>query len=411
MAVAVTRPNITRKRLCALSIKKKGRLAPSGKARGGARHSCWNAVENLPFMSSTESVSPDKVIVCACGTHEYTARDAIDAAIFRGELEEKWQTFLDHVAAEDRADELELELDESAISAAAEEFRYRHDLITAEETEGWLANRGLTSGDFSAYFVRQYCAGALDEGFRSQEVGYTSAPQELRHLFLAELILSGQLDDMTVKLMRRLAARCAAKEPTSETIDAEKRNFFHRIGIEPPQMADWLEEMGRDSQWFDEMLTMEAAYAAHCDTLLVPEARQRQLIALQLRLTRFEVEQIELESHDAAQEALFCVQEDGMSLEEVATEGRYPYRVANFLLEDLPAEVQQKYVSVSQGDLLEPMPRSDGFALCRIIKKVEPRLEDPTVKLRVDQRLLDHYFSDLTTKYTHPRLSVPVSME
>ena len=86
-------------------------------------------------MSSTESVSPHDVIVCACGTQEYTARDAVDAAIFRGELEEKWQAFLRHVAAEERADELELELDESAISAAAEEFRYRHDLITAEETE------------------------------------------------------------------------------------------------------------------------------------------------------------------------------------------------------------------------------------------------------------------------------------
>ena len=86
-------------------------------------------------MSSTESVSPHDVIVCACGTQEYTAGDAVDAAIFRGELEEKWQAFLRHVAAEERADELELELDESAISAAAEEFRYRHDLITAEETE------------------------------------------------------------------------------------------------------------------------------------------------------------------------------------------------------------------------------------------------------------------------------------
>jgi hypothetical protein len=134
-------------------------------------------------------------------------------------------------------------------------------------------------------------------------------------------------------------------------------------------------------------------------------------MALRLGLTRFEIELIELESQDAAQEALFCVREDGMSLEEVAIEGRYPYRVANFLLEDLPPEVQQKYLSVSQGDLLEPMPRSDGFALCRVIKKVEPRLEDSTVKLRVDQRLLDQYFSDLTTKYTHPRLNVPVSME
>src|SRR5262245_17796162 len=108
-------------------------------------------------MSSTESVSPHDVIVCACGTQGYTARDAIDAALFRGELEEKWQAFLSHIAAEERADELELELDQSAISAAAEDFRYRNDLITAQETEAWLANRGLTFDNFSEYFARRYC--------------------------------------------------------------------------------------------------------------------------------------------------------------------------------------------------------------------------------------------------------------
>jgi hypothetical protein len=362
-------------------------------------------------MSSTESVSPHDVIVFACGTQEYTAGDAVDAAIFRGELEEKWQAFLRHVAAEERADELELELDESAISAAAEEFRYRHDLITAEETERWLSNRGLTFEDFSDYFARQYCVGAVDESFSSEQIAYTSAPQELRHLFVAELILSGALEEMTNKLMWRLAARCAGKEPTPDAISAEKRKFLHRIAIEAAQLTSWLEEMGRDSQWLDEMLAIEAAYGAHCDTLLVPEARQRELMALRLRLTRFEIELIELESHDAAQEALFCVREDGMSLEEVATEGRYPYRRANLLLEDLPADAQQKYLSVSQGDLLEPMQHSDGFELSRVIKKVEPQLEDPTVKLRIDQRLLNQYFSDLTTKYTYPRLSIPVSME
>ena len=362
-------------------------------------------------MSSTESVSPDDVIVCACGTHEYTARDAIDAAMFRGELKEKWQTFLSHVGAEEHADELELELDESAISTAAEEFRYLHDLITAEETEIWLANRGLTLDSFSDYFARQYCVGAIKEGFSPEQIEYTSADPELREMFVTELILSGALDEMTVKLMWRLAARCAAKEPTSEAIAIENRKLLHRLGIEPTQLADWLEELGRDSQWLNEMLAIEAAYAMHCDSLLVPEARRRELKGMQLRLTRFEIEQIELESHDAAKEALFCVQEDGMSMEEVATEGRYPYRRVEFLLEDVPAGAQQKYLSVSQGDVLEPTPHGDGFELCRMIKKVEPRLEDPFVRLRVDQRLLDRYFSDLTTKYTDPRLSIPVSME
>ena len=362
-------------------------------------------------MSSTESVSPHDVIVCACGTQEYTARDAVDAAIFRGEIEEKWQTFLRHVAAEGRADELELDLDESAISAAAEEFRYRHDLISAEETETWLANRGLTFNEFSDYFARQYCVGAVGEDLSPERIGYTSAAPELRDLFMAELILSGALEDMTMKLMRRLAARCAGKEPTSEAIAVEKQKFLHRIAVDAAQLAHWLEGLSRDLLWLDEMFAMEAAYATLRETLLAPEACQRELMSLRLRLTRFEIERIELESRDAAKEALFCVREDGMSMEEVATEGGYPYRRAEFLLEDVPADVQQKYLSVSQGDLLEPMPRGDGFELCRIISKREPRLEDPIVKSRVDQRLLDHYFSDLTSKYTHPRLSVPVSVE
>src|SRR5262249_10239643 len=227
-------------------------------------------------MSSTESVSPPDVIVCACGTQEYTARDAIDAAMFRGEFEDKWQKFLRHVAAEERADELELELDESAISAAAEQFRYEHDLITAEETEAWLANRGLTFDDFSDYFARQYCVGAVREGFSPEEIGYVVAAPELRDLFVAELILSGELENMTTKLMWRLAARCAGEEPTREVIAAEEQKFLHRLRIQPAQVANLLEKLGRDSQWLDEMVAIEAAYGTHCARLLVSEARERE---------------------------------------------------------------------------------------------------------------------------------------
>jgi hypothetical protein len=216
---------------------------------------------------------------------------------------------------------------------------------------------------------------------------------------------------MTTKLMWRLAARCAGEEPTPEAIAAEERKFLDRMRIDSARLANWLEELGRDSQWLDEMLAIEAAYVTHCDRLLVHKARERELVGLRLQLTRFEIELIELESHDAAKEALFCVREDGMSMEEVASDGRYPYRRADFRLEDLPEDAEQRYLSVSPGEVLGPIPHGDGFELCRIIKKVEPRLEDPTVKSRIDERLLDRYFSELTTKYTYSRLGVPVSVE
>ena len=361
-------------------------------------------------MPSTESVSHYDLIVCACDNQEYTARDATDATLFRGELDAKWKKFLHRVAAENRADELDLDLDESAISAAAEAFRYEHDLITAEETEAWLENRGLTFDDFSDYFTRQFFAGALHD-IVPDKVEYTSASSELRELFLAELILSGELDQMTGTLMWCLAARCAEKDVHPDAIAVEERKFLQRNQIESVQLANWLEKLGRDSKWFNEMLAIEAAYRRRCDTLLVPRARQRELVALRLPLTRFEIEMIELESRHAAQEALFCVREDGISMEEVAAEGRYPYRRVDFVLEDISTDVQQRFLSVSADDVLEPIARGDGFELCRIIKRIEPQPNDPNVKSRIDQRLLDRHFSELTSKYTQRRLGASIPAE
>src|SRR5256886_16102204 len=105
-------------------------------------------------METTESTSGLDLVVCACGGQEYTARDAIDAALFRGQLDVKRKEFLHQVAAERRADELELDADESAISSAAEAFRYEYDFITAEETDARLGQRGLTLDDIADYLTR-----------------------------------------------------------------------------------------------------------------------------------------------------------------------------------------------------------------------------------------------------------------
>jgi len=112
-------------------------------------------------MPSTESVSHDDLIVCACGDQEYKARDAIHATLFRSELQSTWTDFLRRVEAERRADEMEMDFDGSALDSAAEVFRYEHDLITAEGTELWLAARGLTldaSGDYFAVNIAPACS-------------------------------------------------------------------------------------------------------------------------------------------------------------------------------------------------------------------------------------------------------------
>src|SRR5215212_9749202 len=107
-------------------------------------------------MPSTESVSHQDLVLCASGQREYKTRDVIDAALWRGALNESWNRLLLRIEAERLADERELEYEDDQIDAAAEAFRYERDLITAEDTKQWLASRCLTIDNFSDYFARQY---------------------------------------------------------------------------------------------------------------------------------------------------------------------------------------------------------------------------------------------------------------
>ena len=237
-------------------------------------------------------------------------------------------------------------------------------------------------------------------------VDYFSAPNDLRDLLTSELILSGELDRMALRLSWRVATRCAAegRPASSELIAEEQARFFERSGLAEEELAGWLERLGRDAEWFRDALAMEAIYRRDCDTLLSRQAREREIAALRLPLTRFEVETIELDSLDAAREALLCAREDGMSMEEVAAEGRYPYRHPELLLEEIPEDLQQKFLSVHPGDILEPIAHGDGFHLCRVIGKEEPDPDDPIVQERAENRILDRHFADLTTRYIQWRI-------
>jgi hypothetical protein len=356
-------------------------------------------------MSDAPIVSLERKVVFLCANRAFTVRDLIDAALFRGELEPAWQDLLRLVAAEHKADAKELEFDDGAIDTAAEQFRYQRDLITAEETEQWLAERGLTLSDFSAHFVRHYWGEQWDDVV-PDAVDYFSAPNELRELLTNELILSGEHDRMALRLSWRAATRRAAEDrPVSpELIAAEQARFFECCGVEEDKLSEWLQRLGRDAEWFRDALAMEATYRRDCAALLSRQAREREIAALRLPLTRFEVETIELDSLDAAREALLCAREDGMSMEEVAAEGRYPYRHPEVLLEQIPEDLQQKFLSVHPGEILEPIAHGDGFHLCRVIGKEEPDADDPIVQERAENRILDRHFADLTTRYIQWRI-------
>lgn len=339
------------------------------------------------------------------GDTHYAVRDILGATAFRGELEADWLGMLRRRACESRADEEERESDGDAVDAAVQEFRYDRDLITAEETEKWLAERDLTLSDFAEYFSRQYWATAMDGAVEPDAVDYLSAPPELRALFVTELTFSGQLDRMATRLAWRLAAVADnTAEPSLEEVDAQWQLFSERV--KPTTIPDWCERAGRDDAWVKLMSLLEATFRLVCDGVLSPQARKREISSLRLELTMFDLEILEVDSADAAREAILCVREDGMSMEAVATDGRYPLRREQVLLEDVAPEMQQQLLSVIPGRVLEPTAVDGAHRVCRVMAKHEPDPESADVRHRLEQRLLNRHFAEAVRRHVRWELAV-----
>ena len=346
--------------------------------------------------------------VFTCVGRSFSIADIIDAAHFRGEVQPAWVRLLQVVAAEEDAAERELEPDLDALQEMSDDFRSERDLITAEETEQWLAQRDLSLDDFSDHFGRRYWGASLKPKAESETLEYAAAPAELRELLPTELVLSGAFDPLAIALSWRVAARAAAagRELSAELISAERRSFLERAGVDEGSLPDWLTARGRDAGWWDEMLRLEAYFRREREALVTEERCRAEAAATRLQLARFEVETIELESQDAACEALLCVRSDGLSLEEIASEGAYPYHRDMVLLEDLPDAVQERFLCAVPGEVLGPLSRGDGFQVCRICQKIEPTLGDAEVRRRIEERLLRRFFSEMCS--THVRWAILV---
>src|SRR5436190_6397695 len=356
-------------------------------------------------MPVRQPITREGRVIFSSGERGFTAKDVVDCALVRGEIDPLWKEFLRVAGCDRLANERELELDDSALDSAAIAFRYKHDLITAEETERWLEDRGVSLAEFSEYFARQYwgrsCSGTVDPPKSSYQ---TAAPEE-KDLFLVDLILSGSLDQMAERLSYRIAAQ--ADENSEEGAKEERGRFMTARRI--TDLSAWLAQFGRDEEWLNEMFAAEASYRRRVAHILTEQALQKELGPLRLNLTRFELETVEVDSKDAGAEVAACVRNDGMEMSEVAEEGRYPFHSSEVLLEDVPSEQQQKFLSVKARTLFDPISRGDGFEVWRVKTRTEPSLEDSTIRARLEKRIIDRCFNELLSKYIDWKLFLPPS--
>lgn len=352
-------------------------------------------------MAVSSPVAREARIIFSRGDRPFNAREVIDAALVRGEVDAFWTDFVRVMECERLANEQGLEVDDSALESSSIAFRYQHDLITAEETERWLEDRGLSLTEFTEYFARHFWGRTYTGNVNPSQSRYEAATAEEKDLFLIDLILSDRLDRMADRLGFRIAA-LAAQGGTANFADdvaEERTHFLARVRIARSGLDDWLARLGRDSEWLDEILAADAAYKRETASLIDEDALASELTSMRLNLTRFELETVEVDSRDAAAEVVACVRSDGMQMAEVAQESRYPFHQSEVLLEDIPADQQQRFLSVRAGTLFEPIPREDAFEVWRVKTRTEPTLQDSAIRERLEKRIIDRHFSELISKH------------
>jgi len=352
-------------------------------------------------MPVSQPIARENRVIFSCGERGFTAKEVVDSAVVRGEIDPVWKDFLRVAECDHLANERELEVDDSALDSAAIAFRYKHDLITAEETERWLEDRGVSLAEFSEYFARQYWGRSYSGTVDLPTSSYQTASPEEKDLFLVDLTLSGSLDRMAERLSYRVAAQA------DEARDNRANLVEERAAAKIDDLADWLAQLGRDEQWLGEVLAAEAAYQRRVAEILTEQAFQRELKSMQLNFTRFELETVEVDSRDAAAEVVACVRSDGMEMSEVAEEGRYPFHRSDVLLEDIPSEQQRRFLSAKAGALFDPVPRGDAFQVWRVKTRTEPSLQDPIIRARLESRIVDRCFNELLSKHIDWKFFVP----
>jgi hypothetical protein len=360
-------------------------------------------------MPVSQPITRENRVIFSSGDRAFTAKEVVDCAVVRGEIDPLWKVFLRVTECDRLANERELEVEEAALDSAAIAFRYEYDLITAEETERWLEDRGVSLAEFSDYFGRQYWGRSYSGTLDPPKSSYETAPPEEKDLFLVDLILSGSLDRMAERLSYRVAAQADEERDDNASLDDERARFLAGAKINQAELADWLALLGRDQEWLDEILAADAAYQRRVSQILTEQALQKELAPMHLNLTRLELETVEVDSRDAAAEVIACVRNDGMEMSEVAEESRYPFHCREVLLEDIPSEQQQRFLSVKAGTLFDPIPRGDAFEVWRVKTRTEPSLQDPVIRARLESRIVDRCFNELRSKHIDWKFYLPPS--
>lgn len=238
------------------------------------------------------------------------------------------------------------------IETALAAFRYQRDLISAEECEAWLAQRGLNYADLAESLARRI-AGAATPDADSAEI---------------DALVGDGFDAQARELAAHAAVRC-------------------ELGLDcmAPLPQAWPSWLTATSAWL-EANTSSAA-------------RERALSQPAAPLTRLAFTLVEFDSPAAAREARMCAEHDSLSLAQLAAEHGFPIHSFDALAETLAPPMASALQHALPGQICLAALAGECIGLMQLHARCAPSLDDPQVAARIDALLRARLLEALVSRH------------
>jgi len=306
-------------------------------------------------------------VLFTIGDQKFDWEDAALAAQLRGEWARLEKVTRQGLACEQRAAETGEWPAAQEVQATANEFRYAHNLISAQETQDWLNHWGLTVEGWMGYFRRSLLRERWANHLKEIIAAYPATPEEVAETIKCESLCSGELTQWAYQLAGRAALARQEKMNVAATgCDAA-----------PPAQAR------------KEILTrIEKVYQTLREQIVTPQARCTQIAHHHLDWIRFDCRYIWFPEERLAREAAFCVREDGLTLDEVAQDARLIVQPYNFYLDEIEPARRNQFLAAQVGDWIGPLNLFEGFTLFGVLGKSLPSDDDLRVRSRAEEAVM-----------------------
>ena len=304
-------------------------------------------------------------LVFSVGRQQYYWDDVILSARRWGDWADLEKELREGIACLKRLDEAEEEFDPEALESAANDFRYERDLLTAEEAEAWLNRWNLSADSWMEYLQRFILRRKWADQLVEIVARYRVTKKEIHSSLHAEAICSGHL----ARFARALAARASAYEKALE--------------------AGWVRDEPKSAEATGRIRLLEASYQRFCDHVVDAQGIKNQVDSHRLDWIRIGCRYVLFSQEQMAREAALCARDDGMQLDEVAANASIALQNATMYLDEVEPSLRDRFLSAEKGALVGPLNWDKAFGLFLVEDKIIPAVEDPEIKQRAQETLLE----------------------